>query len=48
MRSKDMLVPAIVLGAAAGYIWTALPPAMLWSGDQRARIEQPGMHSGAR
>jgi len=40
MRAKDIALPAIVLGVAAGYAYTALPSSALQSGDQRARIER--------
>ena len=46
MRAKDAILPAIMLGASAGYIWSSLPQAVLQSSDQRARIEQSASYSG--
>ena len=40
MRAKDLALPAIALGLAAGYAYSALPSSALQSGDQRARIER--------
>lgn len=40
MRAKDIALPAIMLGLAAGYAYTALPSSALQSGDQRVRIER--------
>ena len=40
MRAKDIALPAIALGLAAGYAYTALPSSALQSGDQRVRIER--------
>ena len=37
---KDIALPAVMLGLAAGYAYTALPSSALQSGDQRARIER--------
>ncbi len=37
---RDMVLPAIMLGLAAGYAYTALPSSALQSGDQRTRIER--------
>ena len=51
MRAKDLALPAIVLGLAAGYAYTALPSSALQSGDQRARIEradQAGCRAASR
>ena len=46
MRAKDAFLPAIMLGAAAGYAWSSLPPAAFQSSDQRARIERTVADSG--
>jgi hypothetical protein len=46
MRAKDAIIPAIMLGGTAGYIWSSLPPAAFQSSDQRARIEQSVTYSG--
>ena len=40
MRAKDIALPAVMLGLAAGYGYTQLPAAALQSSDQRARIER--------
>jgi hypothetical protein len=40
MRAKDLALPAIALGLAAGYAYSALPSSALQSGDQRVRIER--------
>ena len=37
---RDMVLPAIMLGLAAGYAYTALPSSAVQAGDQRARIER--------
>ena len=46
MRAKDAILPAVTFGAIAGYVWSALPPALFQSSDQRARIENSVSYSG--
>ena len=46
MRAKDIALPAVMLGLAAGYGYTQLPPAALQSADQRLRIEQSVYYAG--
>ena len=46
MRAKDAILPVILLGGSAGYVWSSLPPALFQSTDQRARIEQSVSYSG--
>ena len=46
MRAKDIALPAVMLGLAAGYGYTQLPPAAFQSSDQRVRIEQSVYYSG--
>ena len=46
MRLRDAFLPATMFGLTVGYVWASLPPAMLQSADQRARIEQSVEYSG--
>jgi hypothetical protein len=46
MRARNAIIPAIMLGGTAGYIWSSLPPAVFQSSDARTRIEQSVYHSG--
>jgi hypothetical protein len=46
MRVKDIALPAVMLGLAAGYGYTQVPPAALQSADQRVRIERSAYYSG--
>jgi len=46
MKAKDAIFPAVMFGGIAGYVWSSLPPALLMSSDQRARIEQSATYSG--
>jgi hypothetical protein len=48
MRLRDALLPAVMLGLVVGYAWSSLPPALLQSADQRARIEGSVTYSGCR
>jgi hypothetical protein len=46
MRAKEFFLPAVMVGGVAGYAWSMLPPALLLSSDQRARIERSAHYSG--
>ena len=46
MRVKDFVLPGVILGGCAGYVWTSLPPAVFQSSEERAHIEQSVTYSG--
>lgn len=46
MRTKDVIIPAVMLGGIGGYAWSSLQPAVFQSADQRERIEQSVTYSG--
>jgi len=46
MRTKDILLAAVMLGGIGGYAWSQLPPAVSRSPQERATIEQSVTYSG--
>ena len=46
MRAKDVLITAVMLGGIGGYVWWSLPPAVMQSREERARVEQSVSYSG--
>ena len=46
MRTKEILLAAVMLGSIGGYAWSTIPPAITQSPEERARIEQSVTYSG--
>ena len=46
MRTKDILLAAVMLGGVGGYAWSTLSPAAFQSPQERERIEQSLTYSG--
>ena len=46
MRSKQILLAAVMFGGIGGYVWSSLPPARFQSAEERERIEQSVTYSG--
>jgi len=46
MRTKEILLAAVMLGSIGGYAWSQIPPAATQSPEERARIEQSVTYSG--
>jgi hypothetical protein len=46
MDAKHILAGAALLGATAGFVWSAMPPAVHQSPEERARIEGSVTYGG--
>jgi hypothetical protein len=46
MRTKEILIAAVMLGSIGGYAWSTIPPAVTQSAGERARIEQSVTYAG--
>lgn len=40
MRTKDILIGAVMLGGAAGFMWAKLPPELTMSGEELAHLKE--------
>jgi hypothetical protein len=48
MGAKEILVSAVMLGGLGGYVWSALPPAVFPSSEEREAVEGSVSYSGCR
>jgi hypothetical protein len=46
MKARFILPTALVMGAAAGSIWSSIPPALSMSAEQRERVESSVYYAG--
>jgi hypothetical protein len=46
MRTKEIILAAVMLGGAVGYAWSSLPPASFQSPEERERVEQSVTYAG--
>lgn len=46
MAAKEILITAVMLGGAAGYVWSSLPPATVQSPEHSKQIERSVHYAG--